>query len=154
MSSNETIHYKERALSINQRSVRRLRPRLQLAIADAHCVCWKLSASPVRHRHIYDRSVRGTCTEFGSGRLFAIPVNDPESSYEYPEQVRLELEQEDLSSYERAAEFLNFNGNDLVCLQHEYGIYGGIAGGHILTLLRKLNMPVVTTLHTVCGNRM
>jgi glycosyltransferase involved in cell wall biosynthesis len=87
--------------------------------------------------------------EYGSGRLFAIPVNDPESSYEYPEQVRLELEQEDLTSYERAAEFLNFNGNDLVSLQHEYGIYGGVAGSHILTLLRKLKMPVVTTLHTV-----
>jgi glycosyltransferase involved in cell wall biosynthesis len=88
-------------------------------------------------------------TEYGSGRLFAIPVNDPESSYDYPEQVRLELDQEDLASYERAAEFLNFNGNDLVCMQHEYGIYGGIAGSHILTLLHKLKMPVVTTLHTV-----
>jgi len=88
-------------------------------------------------------------TEFGKGRLFAIPVNDPDSSYEYPEQVRLELEQDDLASYERAAEFLNFNGNDLVCLQHEYGIYGGTAGRNILTLLRKLKMPVVTTLHTV-----
>jgi glycosyltransferase involved in cell wall biosynthesis len=88
-------------------------------------------------------------TEYGSGRLFAIPVNDPESNYEYPEQVRLELEQEDIGSYERAAEFLNFNGNDLVSLQHEYGIYGGVAGRHILTLLRKLKMPVVTTLHTV-----
>jgi glycosyltransferase involved in cell wall biosynthesis len=88
-------------------------------------------------------------TEYGSGRLFAIPVNDPDSSYEYPQQVRLELEQEDIASYERAAEFLNFNGNDLVCVQHEYGIYGGIAGRHILTLLRKLKMPVVTTLHTV-----
>jgi glycosyltransferase involved in cell wall biosynthesis len=87
--------------------------------------------------------------EYGEGRLFAIPVNDPDSSYQYPEQVRLELEQEDLASYERAAEFLNFNGNDLVCLQHEYGIYGGVAGGHVLTLLRKLKMPVVTTLHTV-----
>jgi len=88
-------------------------------------------------------------TEYGEGRLFAIPVNDPDSSYQYPEQVRLELEQEDLSSYERAADFLNFNGNDLVCLQHEYGIYGGSAGSHILTLLRKLKMPLVTTLHTV-----
>lgn len=88
-------------------------------------------------------------TEYGNGRLFAIPVNDPDSRYEYPEQVRLELEQEDPASYERAAEFLNFNGNDLVCVQHEYGIYGGIAGSHILTLLRKLKMPVVTTLHTV-----
>jgi len=86
-------------------------------------------------------------TEYGNERLFAIPVNDPGSSYEYPERVRLELEQEDRASYERAAEFLNFNGNDLVCLQHEYGIYGGIAGSHILTLLRRLKMPLVTTLH-------
>ena len=61
-------------------------------------------------------------TEYGHERLFAIPVNDPDSSYEYPEQVRLELAQEDIASYERAADFLNFNGNDLVCLQHEYGI--------------------------------
>ena len=87
--------------------------------------------------------------EYGEGRLFAIPVNDPDSSYEYPEQVRLELTQEDLASYERAAEFLNFNGNDLVCLQHEYGIFGGTAGRYILALLRKLKMPLVTTLHTV-----
>jgi glycosyltransferase involved in cell wall biosynthesis len=87
--------------------------------------------------------------EFGQGRLFAIPVNDPDSSYEYPEQVRLEIAQEDIASYERAAEFLNFNGNDLVCLQHEYGIFGGSAGRYILALLRKLRMPLVTTLHTV-----
>ena len=87
--------------------------------------------------------------EFGQGRLFAIPVNDPDSNYEYPEQVRLELAQEDLTSYERAAEFLNFNGNDLVCLQHEYGIFGGAAGRYILAFLRKLKMPLVTTLHTV-----
>ena len=87
--------------------------------------------------------------EYGEGRQFAIPVNDPDSSYDYPERVRLEITQEVLASYERAADFLNFNGNDLVCLQHEYGIYGGIAGSHILTLLRKLKMPLVTTLHTV-----
>ena len=86
---------------------------------------------------------------YGEGRLFAIPVNDPDSAYEYPDRVRLELAQEDEASYERAAEFLNFNGNDLVCLQHEYGIFGGTAGSHILILLRKLNMPLVTTLHTV-----
>jgi glycosyltransferase involved in cell wall biosynthesis len=87
--------------------------------------------------------------EYGSGCLFAIPVNDPESSYQYPEQVRLELSQENRASYEQAAEFLNFNGNDLVCMQHEYGIFGGTAGSHILALLRKLKMPLVTTLHTV-----
>src|ERR1017187_6255757 len=87
--------------------------------------------------------------EYGAERLFAIPVNDPDSSYEYPEQVRLEIDQEDVGSYTRAADFLNFNGNDLVCLQHEYGIYGGNAGRYILALLRKLKMPLVTTLHTV-----
>jgi glycosyltransferase involved in cell wall biosynthesis len=87
--------------------------------------------------------------EYGEGRLFAIPVNDPDSHYQYPARVRLELAQEDIASYERAAEFLNFNGNDLVCLQHEYGIYGGSAGRNILALLRGLKMPLVTTLHTV-----
>ncbi len=87
--------------------------------------------------------------QYGQERMFAIPVNDPDSRYDYPERVRLELEQEELASYERAADFLNFNGNDLVCLQHEYGIYGGTAGSYILTLLRKLKMPLVTTLHTV-----
>jgi len=87
--------------------------------------------------------------EYGEGRLFAIPVNDPDSSYDYPEQVRLELTQEDIGSYERAADFLNFNSNDLVCLQHEYGIFGGTAGRYILALLRRLKMPLVTTLHTV-----
>ncbi len=88
-------------------------------------------------------------SEYGSARLFAIAVNDPESSYEYPDRVRMEIEQEDCASYERAAEFLNFNGNDLVCLQHEYGIFGAPAGSHILSLLRRLKMPLVTTLHTV-----
>ncbi len=63
--------------------------------------------------------------EYGGERLFAIPVNDPDSSYEYPERVRLELEQEDLPSYERAADFLNFNGNDLVCLQHDTASMAG-----------------------------
>ena len=90
--------------------------------------------------------------EYVEDRLFAIPVNDPESNYNYPSQVRIELDQEDCASYSRAADFLNFNGNDLVCLQHEYGIYGGQAGQHILALLRKLKMPLVTTLHTVLRN--
>lgn len=88
-------------------------------------------------------------SEYSDASLFAIPVNDPDCRYDYPERVRLELDQEDPASYERAAEFLNFNGNDVVCLQHEYGIYGGRAGAHILKLIRKLNMPLVVTLHTV-----
>src|SRR5579884_3621644 len=87
--------------------------------------------------------------EYGSERLFALPVNDPESEYKYPERVRFELTEQELASYERAAEFLNFTNVDLVCLQHEYGIFGGAAGSHIVELLRHLHMPIVTTLHTV-----
>jgi len=79
----------------------------------------------------------------------ALPVNDTEEGYEYPARVRWSLAQDDLTSYEEAAEFLNFNNIDMVCLQHEYGIFGGPAGSHILHLLRGLKMPVVTTLHTV-----
>jgi glycosyltransferase involved in cell wall biosynthesis len=88
-------------------------------------------------------------TECGVARLYAVPVNDTESGYAYPERVRLALAQDDLSSYEQAADFLNFTNFDLVCLQHEYGIFGGRAGSHILALLRRLKMPVITTLHTV-----
>jgi glycosyltransferase involved in cell wall biosynthesis len=54
-----------------------------------------------------------------------------------------------LSSYLRAADFLNISNVDVVCLQHEFGIFGGPAGGHILALLRELRMPVVTTFHTI-----
>jgi len=87
--------------------------------------------------------------EYGTTRLLAVPVNDTEAGYNYPPRVRWTLAQDDLPSYQNAAEFLNFNNIDMVCLQHEYGIFGGRAGSHILDLLRNLKMPVVTTLHTV-----
>ena len=87
--------------------------------------------------------------EYGTSRLLAMPVNDTELGYDYPSRVRWSIAQDDLLSYRRAAEFLNFNNIDMVCLQHEYGIFGGVAGSHILQLLRALKMPVVTTLHTV-----
>jgi glycosyltransferase involved in cell wall biosynthesis len=87
--------------------------------------------------------------EYGTARLLALPVNDTEEGYDYPSRVRWSLAQDDVRSYEEAAEFLNFNNIDMVCLQHEYGIFGGQAGSHILQLLRGLKMPVVTTLHTV-----
>jgi len=87
--------------------------------------------------------------EYGTARLLALPVNDTEEGYDYPSRVRWSLAQDDVASYREAAKFLNFNNIDMVCLQHEYGIFGGPAGSHILHLLRDLKMPVVTTLHTV-----
>jgi len=87
--------------------------------------------------------------EYGATELLALPVNDTAEGYSYPARVRFELSEDNLASYQEAADFLNFSNIDLVCLQHEYGIFGGRAGGNILELLRRLEMPVATTLHTV-----
>ncbi|HMJ89760.1 MAG TPA: glycosyltransferase family 4 protein, partial [Candidatus Acidoferrum sp.] len=78
-----------------------------------------------------------------------VPVNDLEEGYDYPPEVRFEIAEQDLPSYLRAADFLNISDVDVVCLQHEFGIFGGAAGSHVLALLRELRMPIVTTLHTV-----
>lgn len=88
-------------------------------------------------------------TAYKATACMAVPVNDIEGGYEYPSRVRFELTEQDITSYRRAADFLNINNIHMVSLQHEYGIFGGIAGEYILTLLRELRMPVVTTLHTV-----
>ena len=88
-------------------------------------------------------------TAHPQNECLSVAVNDIKGGYEYPEAVRFEIEEQDLSSYLRAADFLNISNVDVVCLQHEFGIFGGRAGGHILALLRELRMPVVTTLHTI-----
>lgn len=78
-----------------------------------------------------------------------VAMNDRGKAYSYPERVRFEIAESDLDSYHRAADFLNVNGADVLSVQHEYGIFGGKAGAHLLTLLRELRMPIVTTLHTI-----
>jgi glycosyltransferase involved in cell wall biosynthesis len=74
-------------------------------------------------------------------RCFAVPVNDTEGCFE--------IEEQNLDSYRRAADFLNSSDVDMVSVQHEFGIFGGPAGSHLFALLRELTAPVVTTLHTV-----
>lgn len=86
---------------------------------------------------------------YPQSHCFSVAVNDFKTGYEYPEVVRFEIEEQDLSSYVRAADYLNISNVDIVCLQHEFGIFGGTAGSHILAFLRELRMPVVTTLHTI-----
>lgn len=78
-----------------------------------------------------------------------VAMNDIAEGYDYPPRVLFELQQDDLKSYQRAADFLNLQKIDLVSLQHEFGIFGGPAGSYILTLLRGLYMPVITTFHTI-----
>ena len=81
-----------------------------------------------------------------------IAVTDNAEGYDYPPEVRFEIPEQDISAYRRAADFLNLTNMDVLCLQHEFGIFGGPSGRHVLTLLRNLRMPVVTTLHTILSD--
>ncbi len=76
-------------------------------------------------------------------------MNDIPDAYDYPDRVRFEVRQDFLGDYTRAADYLNFSQVDAVCLQHEFGIFGGEEGGNILTLLRDLRHPFAVTCHTV-----
>jgi glycosyltransferase involved in cell wall biosynthesis len=88
-------------------------------------------------------------TRFPECQCIVGAVNDRPEGYDYPSWIRFEIDEKELDSYRRAADFLNINNVEVVSVQHEFGIYGGPAGSHLLALLRDLRMPVVTTLHTV-----
>jgi glycosyltransferase involved in cell wall biosynthesis len=91
-------------------------------------------------------------SQFGQGECLVVALNDLASGYNYRSEVRFEIGASDLAAYQRAADFLNIEAVDVVCLQHEFGIYGGPAGRNILALLKDLRAPIVTTLHTVLRN--
>lgn len=93
--------------------------------------------------------VEAISAEAPQAHCWAVAMNDTPEGYAYPEKVRFEINQNKLSEYGTAAEFLSVQHTDIVCVQHEYGIFGGTAGSHLLKLLEELRMPVVTTLHTV-----
>ena len=78
-----------------------------------------------------------------------VAMEDSADGRDYPDAVTHVIQQQDLSAYEQVADSLNRSGVEVVFLQHEFGIYGGESGSHILRLLRRLRMPVVVTLHTV-----
>ncbi|HUP50657.1 MAG TPA: glycosyltransferase family 4 protein [Thermoanaerobaculia bacterium] len=80
---------------------------------------------------------------------FVLAMNDGRHRHAYPGRVRFELGESDAGAYRRAADFLNVNAVDVISVQHEYGIFGGKGGSHLLPLLRELRMPIVTTLHTI-----
>ncbi|UWU90982.1 glycosyltransferase family 4 protein [Bradyrhizobium sp. CB1015] len=81
-----------------------------------------------------------------------VAMTDQGQAYDYPEAVAFHIRDDNIEEYVRAADFLNAGRFDTVCLQHEFGIFGGEAGAHILALLAPLRMPVVTTFHTVLAD--
>lgn len=81
--------------------------------------------------------------------FWSVAVNDIQAGYDYPPEVHFEIGQKTLSDYRKAVDFLNMNQVEAVCLQHEFGLFGGSSGSYVLRSLERLRMPVVTTLHTV-----
>ena len=81
--------------------------------------------------------------------VFAVAVNDTEQGYAYPPRVEFTIQKNQQSDYYEAANFINASNADVVCVQHEYGIYGGWDGIYILSLVSSLSVPVVVVLHTV-----
>jgi len=81
-----------------------------------------------------------------------VAMTDPGQAYDYPPAVAFQIKDGHIDDYMRAADFLNAGQFDIVCLQHEFGIFGGETGAHILVLLSRLTMPVVTTFHTVLAS--
>lgn len=78
-----------------------------------------------------------------------VTMDDIAGGYAYENEVQFQVAEQELDEYRSAADFLNFSNVDVVSLQHEFGIYGGPCGSHILAFLQDLRMPIVTTLHTV-----
>ena len=88
-------------------------------------------------------------TAFPEIKLDLYAMTDPGGSYAYGPEVTCAIGQEDLDDYRAAAQRINDSGADVVLVQHEYGIFGGSAGGLLLRLLDRVDAPVVVTLHTV-----
>lgn len=77
-------------------------------------------------------------------------MNDrPSGYYAYPPEVTGTIQQQELASYITAARAIEASGAEAIWVQHEYGIFGGPAGEHLLTLLDRTTLPVIVTLHTV-----
>lgn len=97
----------------------------------------------------FTHDLRQSVKHSTNAECLVVAMNNVVGGYEYAPEVQLQIVEQELDEYRVAADYLNFNNVDVVSLQHEFGIYGGPSGNHILAFLNDLRMPVVTTLHTV-----
>ncbi|MHC4271734.1 MAG: glycosyl transferase family 1, partial [Planctomycetota bacterium] len=72
-----------------------------------------------------------------------------ESSLKYNDPVKFEIRQNVKKDYISAADYINFSHVDVISVQHEFGLFGGEAGSYLNILLKRLNAPIITTLHTI-----
>ena len=87
--------------------------------------------------------------EYDNIHCEVVALNDPSETYNYPEEVVFQIQRDRIEDYYRAADFINQSDIDIVCLQHEFGLFWGNAGDYIFALLSGINKPVISTMHTV-----
>ena len=80
-------------------------------------------------------------------------MTDHGHTYDYPPAVRLQINDDKIDDYVRAADFLNTRRFDVVSLQHEFGIFGGEAGGDIMALLSRLTCRSSRRFTPFCPSR-
>lgn len=97
----------------------------------------------------FTSDMRNSIATASSAECIVVAIDDIAGGYAYPDEVEFQIAEQELEEYRAAADFLNFSNVEVVSLQHEFGIFGGPCGSHILELMQDLRMPVVTTLHTV-----
>ncbi|MDF0707710.1 glycosyltransferase family 4 protein [Flagellimonas okinawensis] len=85
----------------------------------------------------------------GVKEIMVFAMNDHNQDYHYPPEVKLSINQEQQTDYLEAVNYINLSGADACIFEHEFGIYGGLGGVYILPLLHRLNIPLITTLHTI-----
>lgn len=100
-------------------------------------------------RDLFGAMIKGGENDHNGHEGMIIAMDDQEESYDYPEEVKLIIQQEQQGDYLEAARFINLSGADVCILEHEFGIYGGQSGVYILPLLHRLEIPLIVTLHTV-----
>tara|TARA_R110002049_G_scaffold4601_5_gene32284 strand:+ start:403077 stop:405392 length:2316 start_codon:yes stop_codon:yes gene_type:complete len=100
----------------------------------------------------FTHDLRNGIEKASAAECIVVPVDDVAGGYSYRSAVRFQIAEQEIESYRRAADFLNVSDIDVISLQHEFGIYGGPSGSHILALLKDVRVPVVTTLHTVLSS--
>jgi glycosyltransferase involved in cell wall biosynthesis len=87
--------------------------------------------------------------EYNDVQCEVIALNNASETYKYPEEVVFEIERDKIEDYYLAADYIKQNDVDIVCLQHEFGLFGGDAGDYIFALISGINKPVITTMHTI-----
>ena len=83
-----------------------------------------------------------------TGNREVVALHGPGQVSPYPIEVHHRIRRDELGDYGATARSLD-RCVDVVSIQHEYGIWGGEDGANVIDFVRSLQVPAVTTLHTV-----